>query len=52
MKLIDHTSAYNSLTNLEYEVNEITGNGNYLNLLNLAWKIHEIDSDELIFGGF
>ena len=27
-----------SLTNFEYEVNEITGNGNDLNLLKLFWK--------------
>ena len=28
----------NSLTNFEYEVYAMTGNGNYLNLLKLAWK--------------
>ena len=29
-----------------------TGNRNYGNLLKLAWKIREITSSELIFGGF
>ena len=31
-------NAYNSLTNFEYEVNEMTGNGNWINLLKLACK--------------
>ena len=30
--------ACNSLTNFEYEVYAMTGNGNYVNLLKLAWK--------------
>ena len=30
--------ACNSLTNFEYEVYAMAGNGNYLNLLKLAWK--------------
>ena len=29
VKLIDHNNANNSLTNFEYQVNEMTGNGNY-----------------------
>ena len=33
VKLINHNYAYNSLTNFEYEVNEMTGNGNCENLL-------------------
>ena len=33
VKVIAHTSAYSSLTNFEYEVNEMTGNGNNVNLL-------------------
>ena len=33
VKLIDHVYAYNSLTNFEYEGNEMTENGYYLNLL-------------------
>jgi len=33
--LTGYTNAYNSLTNFEYEV---TGNGNYVNLLKLAGK--------------
>ena len=33
MKLTDHVNVYNSLTNFEYEVIEMTGNGNYVNLL-------------------
>jgi len=36
VKWTDYTNAYNSLTNCEYEVNELTGNGNYVNLLKLA----------------
>ena len=30
----------------------MTGNGNDVNLLKLAWKIRKITSSELIFGGF
>ena len=33
MKLIGHTYDCNSLTNFEYEVNEMTGNGSNVNLL-------------------
>ena len=39
-------------TNFEYKVNEMTGNGYYVNLLNLLRKICEITLDELIFSGF
>ena len=52
MKLTDHVNVYNSLTNFEYEVIEITGNGNYVNLLKFAGKNREIMSCKLIFGGF
>ena len=52
MKLTDHANAYNSLTNFEYEVNEMTGNGKYVNVLNFDGKVCEISSSELIFGGF
>ena len=38
MKLIDHTNAYNSLTNFEYQVDEMTGNGNHVKMLKFAWK--------------
>ena len=41
VKVIAHTSAYSSLTYFEYEVNEMTGNGNNVNLLTYsaqAWK--------------
>ena len=38
VKLTDHTSACNSLTNFEYEPHAMTGNGNYVNLLKLGWK--------------
>jgi len=38
VKLTGYTNAYNSLTNFEYEVNELTGNGIYVNLLELPWK--------------
>jgi len=45
VKLTGYTNAYNSLTNFEYEVNELTGNGNYVNLLKLAGeKNREITS--------
>ena len=53
MKLTGYTNAYNSLTNFEFEVNELTGNGNYVNLLKLAGKKNrEITSSQLFFGGF
>ena len=52
VKLIDVSNTYSSLTNFEYKINEMTRNGNYINLLNLLRKICEITSDELIFGGF
>ena len=38
VKLTDHTSACNSLTNFEYEPHAMTGNGNYVNLQKLGWK--------------
>ena len=49
MKLIDHTNAQNSLTNFEYQVNEMTGNGNYVTMLKfLLGKIREITSLNLL----
>ena len=47
VKLFDHTHVCSSLTNFEYEVNEMTGKGNYVNLLKFARKISGI-----IIGGF
>ena len=38
MKLTDHTHACNDLTNFEYVVHAMTGNGCYLNLQKLACK--------------
>ena len=38
VKLTGHTYAYNSLTNFQYEVHAMTGNGNQVNLLKLGWK--------------
>jgi len=38
VKLTDHTCACNNLTSFEYEDYAMTGNGNYGNLLKLAWK--------------
>jgi hypothetical protein len=38
VKLTDKTYACNSLTNFEYYVPSMTGNGNYMNLLELPWK--------------
>ena len=38
MKLTGHTYAYNSLTNFQYEVHAMTGNGNQVNLPKLGWK--------------
>ena len=38
MKLIGHTYDCSSLTNFEYEVNEMTGNRSYVNLLKLGRK--------------
>ena len=52
VKLIDVSNAHSNLTNFEYDVNELTGNGNYVNVLNFDGKICEISSGELIFGGF
>ena len=48
MKLTDYTYACISLTNFEYEVHEMTGNGNQANLLKLA----DGKNCDLIFGGF
>ena len=36
----------------KYEEREMTGNGNYIYLLNFIWKNREITSGELIFGEF
>ena len=52
VKLIEFSNTYSSLKNFEYKVNEMTGNGNYVNLLNLLRKICEITLDELILSGF
>ena len=38
VKLMDHTYAFNSLTNFEYEANAMTGIKNYVNLLKLTRK--------------
>ena len=38
VKSTDHINAYVNLTNFEYEGNEMNGNGNHLNLLELTWK--------------
>ena len=38
VKLIDLTYVCNSLTHFENEVNKLTGNGNYVDLLKPAWK--------------
>ena len=38
VKLMDHTYAFNSLTNFEYEANAMTGNKNYVNMLKLTRK--------------
>ena len=38
VKLTDHTFFCNILTNFEYGEHAMTGNGNYANLLKLAWK--------------
>jgi hypothetical protein len=44
--------AYNSLTNFEYEVHKITGNGTCVNRLKICLqKIRKITSSKLIFGG-
>ena len=32
------TNVYNSLTNFEYQVNEITGNGNFVKMLKFTRK--------------
>ena len=37
-KLIINSYACNSLTDFEYEAHALIGNGNYVNLLRLAWK--------------
>ena len=38
VKLTNHTCACNDLTNFEYVVHVMTGNGCYVNLQKLAWK--------------
>ena len=32
------TNVYNSLTNFEYQLNEITGIGNFVKVLKFTWK--------------
>ena len=49
VKLIDHIYAYSSLKFFEYEVNETTGNGNYMNLSKTYVKGFV---KSLIFSGF
>ena len=34
------------MTYFEYEMRVVTGNGNYMDLLKLTWKIREITSSE------
>ena len=48
VKLIEFSNTYSSLTNFEYKVNVMTGNGNYVNLLNLLRKFVK----SLILSGF
>jgi hypothetical protein len=47
VKLTGHNYAYNNLTNFEYVVHAITGNGNYANLLKTCWeklvKTHQVN---------
>ena len=50
VKLTDHTYACNDLTNFEYVVHAMTGNGCYLNLKKLACKIREINLGKIISG--
>jgi hypothetical protein len=38
VKLTDHTSAYNSLTNFEYDPPAMPGKGNEVELLKLGFK--------------
>lgn len=38
VKLIGYSYACNSLTCFEFKLNAMTGNGNYVNLLQLVWK--------------
>jgi len=53
MKLTGHTYyACNSLTNFQYEVHAMTGNGNQVNLLKLGWKKFVKSLQVNIFGGF
>ena len=42
--MTDHAYAYNSLTNFEYKAFTMTGSGNHVNLLKLAWANSRIDS--------
>ena len=38
VKLTSHTCSCNDLTNFEYQVRAMTGNGNCVDLLKLVWK--------------
>ena len=49
MKVTGHTFSCNDLTNFKYQVHAMTGNGNFANLFEFAWKILEISSGENIF---
>ena len=51
VKLTEHTCHCNDLTNFQYQVRSMTGNGNQVNLQELE-KIREITSSDLIFGAF
>jgi hypothetical protein len=50
--MTDHTYAFNSLTNFEYEANTMTGNGNHENFLKIIFKIREITLMNLFLAGF
>ena len=52
VKLTSHTCSCNDLTNFEYQVRAMTGNGNFANLFEFAeefWKSHQV---KIFFGGF
>ena len=52
VKSIDHTYAWNSLTNFEYVVQAMTENGNCLNMKSFAGKTYETTFVVLIFSRF
>ena len=49
---MDHTCYCNDLTNFEYQMRTMTGNGSYVDMLEFAWEILWNHMKWSFFGGF